>query len=151
MNGFWRLAHFLGLIMWLGGSLAVMVGGVVRHRLDRSLWVGVMEANGNIYRVLVGPGAVLTLLTGAMMTLRLYNALGGGVGLWMGLMQSAGILGGLGVLVLVLPTASRIQRIDPAGADAAAFDALRVRLALYATISGTLGLVALVGGAFYRG
>lgn len=151
MNGVWRLAHFLGFIMWLGGSLAVMVGGVVRRRLDRSLWVALIEANGNVYRILVGPGAVLTLISGAIMTFRLYNSLGGGVGLWMGMMQGAGILGGVAVLVLVLPTVARIQRIDPAGPDAKAFDALRVRLALYATISGILGIIALVGGAFYRG
>jgi len=150
MTGIWRLLHYLGMVMWIGGSLAVMVGGLARRRLDRSLWSAIVESQSNIYRIVVGPGAILTVVSGAIMTLRLYNALAGGVGPWMGLMQGAGVLAGLVVLLLALPTSARLSRIDPAGPDAAVFDALRRRLALYSTLGGMLAMAALVGGAFYR-
>jgi hypothetical protein len=62
-------------------------------------------------------------------------------------MQGAGILGALIVLMVGLPTASRLARIDPEGANAAYFDELRQRQRVAGSIAGVLALAALVGGA----
>jgi hypothetical protein len=69
---------------------------------------------------------------------------------WLMAMQGAGLLGGLLVLAVVLPTASRAARIDPTGPDGAYFDELRNRMRVMGMVSGTLGLIALIAGAMVR-
>jgi hypothetical protein len=51
------------------------------------------------------------------------------------------------VLLVGLPTASKLARIDPAGQHAAYFDELRQRQRITSSIAGVLALAALVGGA----
>jgi len=54
------------------------------------------------------------------------------------------------VLVVMLPTVSRIARLDPQGPQAPLFDALRNKAALGGMVAGLLGLAALIGGALLR-
>ena len=150
MNGFWYFIHYLSFTLWICGALAVMVAGLAMKRLDRSLWGGVVEAQGAIYRVLIGPGALFAVATGLVMTLRVYNAMSLAVGAWLGLMQGAGVIGALVTLLGSLPASARLSRLEPLGESAATFDALRRRLAITSTIGGTLALLALLAGALYR-
>jgi hypothetical protein len=147
----WRFLHYLAYTAWIGGALAAMVAGLACKRLDRSLWSGVAEAQGAIYRTLVGPGAVMSVFTGLLLTFRMYGELSGQVGSWLGTMQGLGLIAALVTLLGAMPAAARLSRLEPIGETAAAFDRARQRLAVTGSISGTLALLSLLAGALYRG
>ena len=73
-----------------------------------------------------------------------------GFSVWLLIMQGAGVLGALIVLLIGLPTAAKLSRLDPMGAGAAYFDELRQRQRVVGSVSGTLALLALVAGALVR-
>lgn len=150
MNGLWRFVHYLSFIAWIGGALAAMVAGIAMRRLERPLWGGVAEAQAAIYRTLVGPGAIVSVVSGLLLTFRMYGALSGQVGHWLGTMQGVGLIAALVTLLGAMPAASRMARLEPTGDTAAAFDRARRRLAITGSIGGTLALVALLAGALYR-
>lgn len=150
MSATWRFLHYLSFTAWIGGMLAAMVAGLAMHRLDRSLWGGVAEAQGAIYRTMVGPGAMFSVATGLLLTFRMYGQLSTQVGAWLGMMQGVGIVAALVTLLGAMPAASRLSRLEAHGDSAAAFDATRRRLAITGSIGGCLALIALVAGALYR-
>jgi hypothetical protein len=147
---FWRFVHYLAFTAWIGGALAAMVAGLAMQRLERSLWSGVAEAQGAIYRAMIGPGAIVTVFTGLLLTFRMYGALSVQVGPWLGTMQGLGLVAALVTLLGAMPAASRLARLEPTGETAAAFDRARRRLAISGSIGGTLALLALLAGALYR-
>jgi hypothetical protein len=151
MTAAWRFLHYLSFIAWIGGALAAMVAGMACRRLDRGLWSGVAEAQGAIYRVLVGPGAAISVFTGLLLTFRMYGELSGQVGSWLGTMQGLGLVAALVTLLGAMPAAARLARLEPTGDTADAFDRARRRLALTGSIGGVLALLALLAGALYRG
>src|SRR5690606_7063037 len=128
-----------------------MVAGLACRRLDRSLWGGVAEAQGAIYRTLVGPGAAVGVFTGLLLTFRVYGELSGQVGTWLGSMQGLGLVAALVMLLGAMPAASRLSRLEPVGESAAAYDRARRRLAVTGSFGGTLALLALLAGSLYRG
>src|SRR5258708_3713650 len=100
MNGFWHFIHYLTFIMWLGGALSAMVIGISMKQIDRGLWGAAVDAQAALYRVLIGPGAMGVILSGILLTFRMYGTMsGGGASAWMGTMQGAGILGALVTLL----------------------------------------------------
>ena len=111
-----------------------------------------MRAQSAIEKILIAPGALVTVLSGLILTFRVTARMGELVGFsfWLVLMQGTGILGALVALLVSLPTASRLARLDPAGANAAYVDELRARQRIAASIAGTLALAALVAGAMVR-
>ena len=119
-------------------------------QLDRSLWGGVVEAQGAIYRVLVAPGALVTVASGLVITLSMYTGLCGQVGPWLGMTGVWRARRARCTLLGAMPAAAKLSRLEPLGPSAAAFDALRKRLAITGSIGGTLALLALVAGALYR-
>ncbi|MES2124331.1 MAG: hypothetical protein V4503_06545 [Gemmatimonadota bacterium] len=150
MSGGWRLIHFLAFVAWIGGGLGVMMAGRVMQRLDRSLWGGVADVQAALYRTLVGPGSILTVASGVVLTLRMYGALSGESRPWLGLMQGMGLLGALVTLLGAMPAAARLGRLEPLGETAAAFDAARSRLRITGMIGGLCAFLALLAGALYR-
>lgn len=151
MNGIWYFIHFLAFTAWIGGALAAMTVGITMKRIDRSLWGAVVDGQAAIYRTMIGPGAIAVVLSGIVMTLRLYNGMSGNqAGSWLGTMQGAGVVGALVTLLGAMPAALKLSRLEPLGSHAAAFDALRKRLAITGSIGGTLGLIALLAGALYH-
>jgi hypothetical protein len=52
--------------------------------------------------------------------------------------------------VVSFPAVTRLARLDPLGPHAPLFDALRRRAAWAGTVSGVLGVVALVSGILLR-
>jgi hypothetical protein len=151
MNGFWHFVHYLTFVMWIGGALSAMVVGIGMKQIDRSLWGAAVDAQAAIYRALIGPGAIGVILSGILLTFRMYGKMsGGGAGPWLGTMQGAGIVGALVTLLGAMPAAARLGRLEPIGTQQAAFDAQRKRLAIAGSIGGTLGLIALLAGAFYQ-
>jgi hypothetical protein len=148
----WLFLHLLGFTMWLGGGLAVMVAGVASSREDRAALGAVVRAQAAVYKAIIGPGALLAVLSGLILTFSVSARIGELVGfsIWLLIMQGAGVLGALIVLLIGLPTAAKLSRLDPVGPGAAFFDELRQRQRVVGSVAGTLALLALVAGALVR-
>jgi hypothetical protein len=145
----WLFLHILGFTLWIGGALAAMVAGVAGRREDRAGLGTVVRTQAAVQKLLVAPGALLAVLSGLMLTFRVTSVRGGeaGFNIWLVLMQGAGILGALLVLLVGLPTAAKLARLDPEGPGAAYFDELRQRQRVVGSVAGVFALAALVGGA----
>jgi len=151
MRALWFFLHVFGFILWIGGALAVMAMGVggKRERLeDQGL---VVRLQALVYRMLIGPGALVTVVSGFVLTLQMYGQ-ATAVGLSHGLMamQGLGLIAAIVVFVVALPTSAKLARLEPIGADAAPFHGLRRRLISAGMGSGVLALLALVTGVLYR-
>jgi len=144
----WLFLHFLGFAMWLGGGLASMFAGIASRSETRSVLGAVVRAQSAIQRMIIAPGALLTILSGLMLTFALAGM--GSANVWLMVMQGAGLVAGLLTLFVALPTATRLSRLDPSGEQAAYFDELRKRQKVVGMIWGALGLLALVGGSLVR-
>jgi len=152
MIQFWLLLHLLGFTMWLGGGLASMVAGIAAKREDRAGLGAIARAQAAVHKAIIAPGAILVVLSGLILTFSVSGRTGELVGfnVWLVVMQGTGLVGALIVLLIGLPTAAKLARLDPTGQGAAFFDELRQRQKIVASVSGTLALVALVAGAWVR-
>ena len=153
MIRFWLFLHLLGFTMWLGGGLAAMVAGIASKREDRAGQGAVARGQAAAHKAIIAPGALLAVLSGLILTFSVSGRMGELVGfnIWLLVMQGAGVVGALLVLLIGLPTAAKLSRLDPSGPGAAYFDELRQRQRVVGSVSGTLALVALVAGALVRG
>jgi hypothetical protein len=142
----WLFLHLLGFTLWLGGAIASMIIGIAAKREDRSGLGAVVRSQSTLTKIAVAPGALLTVLSGLILTFQLTTDVAG-FSIWLMVMQGAGIIAALLTLLISLPTATRLGRLDPTGEAARYFDELRVRQRIVASISGTFGLVALLAGA----
>jgi hypothetical protein len=145
----WLFLHILGFTLWIGGALASMVAGIVGRREDRAGLGTVARTQAAVQKILVAPGALLAVLSGLMLTFAMTSLRGGeaGFNIWLVLMQGAGLVGALLVLMVGLPTAAKLARLDPEGPGAAYFDELRQRQRVVGSVAGVFALAALVGGA----
>jgi hypothetical protein len=147
--GAWLFLHLLGMTLWLGGgfaSMAIALGSRAEHRAALGL---VSRVQWAVSRLLILPGSLLTVFSGLILTFRLMH--GSTMGNpWMVLMQVVGIVGAMLALFVSVPTAARIARVDPEGEHAAYFDRMRARLRLAGSVSGSLGLLAMLAAAMYR-
>jgi hypothetical protein len=145
----WVFLHIVGFTLWIGGALASMVAAMVSKGGERAALGAVVRAQAAVQKTLVAPGAVLAVLSGVMLTFARTGGSGGQIGfsLWLVLMQGAGLVGALIVLLVGLPTSSKLARIDPLGQNGAYFDELRQRQRITGSIAGVFALAALVGGA----
>jgi hypothetical protein len=152
MIQFWLFLHLLGFTMWLGGGLASMVAGIAARREDRPGLGAIVRAQAAVHKAIIAPGAILVVLSGLILTFSVSGRTGelAGFNVWLVVMQGAGLVGALIVLLIGLPTAAKLARLDPMGAGAAFFDELRQRQRIVASASGVLALVALVAGAWVR-
>jgi uncharacterized membrane protein len=150
VSNVWRLVHYLAFVAWIGGALGVLWAELVMKKTDRSLWGGIADVQAALYRALVGPGSILTVASGVVLTFRMYGALSGQSHPWLGMMQGMGFLGALITLLGAMPAAGKLARLEPLGETAAAFDAARNRLWITGIIAGICSLLALVAGALYR-
>ena len=145
----WLFLHIVGFTLWIGGALAAMVAGIAGKREDRAGLGAVVRVQAAVQKTLVAPGALLAVLSGLMLTFAVTSLRGGdaGVNLWLVLMQGAGVVGSLIVLMVGLPTAAKLARLDPEGPGGAYFDELRQRQRVVGSVAGVFALAALVGGA----
>ncbi|HET9466235.1 MAG TPA: hypothetical protein VFO71_11935 [Gemmatimonadales bacterium] len=145
----WLFLHLLGFTMWLGGAIAAMVMGIAAKREDRHGLGAVVRAQASLMKSIIAPGALLAVLSGLILTFQVTAGTGELVGfnIWLVIMQGAGLVAALLTLLIALPTATKLGRIDPTGERAGYFDELRQRQRMVGSIAGTLGLVALFAGA----
>lgn len=149
MTRIWFFIHLFGFTIWIGGALASMFAGIAARGEDRAALGVVARAQANIHRLLVFPGAMLTVLSGLVLTFRITGAYAS-ANTWLIVMQGTGILAALVVMMVGVPTVTRLARIDPTGPHSTAFDDLRSRHAVIASISGVLALISLIAGAMLR-
>ncbi|HET6777389.1 MAG TPA: hypothetical protein VFH26_00730 [Gemmatimonadales bacterium] len=147
MSRAWLFLHLLGFTMWLGGAIASMVVGIAAKAEERSGLGAVVRAQSQLTKVAIAPGSLLTVLSGLILTFGLSGGDFAGFSIWLVIMQGAGLIAALITLLIALPTAARLGRLDPTGEAARYFDELRSRQRIVASIAGTLGLVALFAGA----
>ncbi len=147
MTRAWLFLHLLGFTMWLGGAIAAMIMGIAAKREDRHGLGAVVRAQAALMKRAIAPGALLAVLSGIILTFRISGADLPGFSIWLMLMQGAGLVAALLTLLIALPTAGKLSRLDPAGENARYFDELRQRQRIVGSISGILGLVALLSGA----
>jgi hypothetical protein len=151
MRGFWLLVHVLGFTFWLGGGIATMVAGVTAKGLGTAERLSAYKLIGAIQRILVGPGAIAVVLSGVILAQPYMKQ--GDVPAWLGLMMGSGTLGAIGAVAISVPTAAKLARLEPdaAGQLPPAFQVLRKRQIVAATIAGTFGLIAMFAATLVRG
>ena len=147
MIRFWLFLHLLGFTLWLGGGIAAMIMGIAAKREDRHGVGAVVRSQASLMSRAIAPGALLAVLSGLIMTFQLGGGDLPGFSIWLVIMQGAGLLAALLTLLISLPTATKLSRLDPQGDAAGYFDELRQRQRIVGSISGTFGLVALFAGA----
>ena len=149
-----RFAHFFGLCLWLGGMVAAMVIAVAARSESVSSRVSLFHVLGRVYSLVIGPGAIVTLLSGvALMMSMAQTTVGGTVSLGTWVMQASGLLAGALVLFAGLPTATKLARVaDMADENGLPpiFDRLRKRLAAVAHSVAVLAILALYFGTVVR-
>lgn len=152
MSPLWLSLHLIGFTAWMGGLLAVLAAGTAARREDPALLGVAARLHAGVYRALVGPGAMLTVVSGMILTLQLYGeATSVGLSHALMAMQGLGLLAGLVSLIVSVPTASRIARLEPTGPSGPLFGQLTARLRRADLVTLVLSLAALVAGAMGRG
>jgi hypothetical protein len=139
--------HFLSLAIWVGGGISAMALAIWSRKLTRPNLPPIIHAIGVLYRALLLPGSLATVVSGIVLTLMIYGGPAASHGLMM--MQATGLIAALITLLVLSPNVARLGRIDPVE-DAARFDLLRARQARFGMLSGLLLLLALLGGALAR-
>lgn len=150
MRGFWLFIHVMGFVAWLGGGLAVMLSGITAKHFAPEHRLAVYRIMSVVTRNLIGPGAVLVVLSGFVLSAPFFkNAM---VPSWLLAMQALGLLGAIVAIAIVTPTAARLGRleVDARGELPESFVGLRRRQAIFATIAGIFALLALLAGTVFR-
>lgn len=150
MRGFWLFIHMLGFIAWLGGGLSIMLAGLTAKYFPPDQRLAVYRIMGVVSRNLIGPGAVLVVLSGFVLSVPFFKE--AMVPTWLLAMQALGLLGAIVAIGIVMPTAARLGRleVDARGELPESFAGLRRRQAVFATLAGILALTALLAGTLFR-
>jgi len=150
MRGVWLFLHFMGFVAWLGGGLAMMLAGITAKNFSPSDRLAVYRATGAVARALIGPGALLVLLSGFILSLPFFQT--AAVPGWLIAMQGLGLVGAILAIAVVTPTAARMGRLelDPRGELPESFAGLRKRQVVFATLAGVFALLALLSGTVMR-
>jgi len=150
MRGLLLFLHVLGFTWWLGGGMAAMVAGIASKHFAPAERLAVYSGLSALSRFIVAPGAFFVLASGILLMLSAGE--GDPPPTWLGIMMGAGLVGAVMVLVIVVPTAAKLGRLtpDPRGDMPEIFTKLRKRQAIFATVAGILGLLALIAGTVLR-
>jgi hypothetical protein len=145
----WLFLHFMGFAAWLGGGLAMMLAGITAKHFPPEERLAVYRATSVVARNLIGPGALLVLLSGFVLSVPFFQAPMPG---WLMAMQGLGLIGAVIAIGIVTPTAARMGRLqlDPRGELPESFAGLRKRQAIFATAAGVFALLALLAGTVMK-
>lgn len=150
MTGIWLFLHYMGFAAWLGGGLAMMLAGLTAKHFPPEERLAVYRATSVVARNLIGPGALLVLVSGFVLSLPFFKTTD--VPGWLMAMQALGLIGAIIAIGVVTPTAARMGRLqlDPRGELPESFAGLRKRQAIFATTAGVFALLALIAGTVMR-
>lgn len=145
-------AHLFGFVLWMGGGFAAMTIGITMRTAGKSELATLVGIQGKVHQRLILPGVLLVVVSGLVLTLRLYGgALSvDGFPVPLMVMQGAGLLAAGIALAVTLPTVARLGRLDPTGEQAPLFTALLNKAAVSGSLTGVLALTALVSGVLLR-
>ena len=150
-----RFVHILGVCLWIGGAVAALVLVVGSRAESVDVRAGVYRLLVRIHSLVIAVGALLTVGTGLLLTMWLMQRAGGEVlaapRMWV--MQGAGLLGGLLVLLVGLPTAVKMGNLAVPGERGEMlpqFERYRKRQAIVSSVAGVLALVALFAAVVLR-
>lgn len=150
MRGVWLFLHDMGFAAWVGGGLAMMLAGIAAKHFPPEERLAVYRATSVVARNLIGPGALLVLVSGFVLSLPFFKtAIVPG---WLVAMQGLGLVGALIAIGVVTPTAARMGRLelDPRGELPESFAGLRKRQVIFSTTAGTLALLSLLAATVMR-
>ena len=140
--------HLLGMSLWIGGMVAAMVLSFNSKRETGRTRQAALEWMGRIYSLIVGPGALVTVVTGLALTMSMAQRMGSEVmarpGMW--IMQATGLLAGLLVLFVALPTAKGLSRVAAAAGDGELpqlFGQMQQRLSIVVHVVAVLVIISL--------
>jgi len=150
VKGLWLFLHVMGFTAWLGGGLAVMLSGITAKYFPAEQRLAVYRGMSVVTRNLIGPGAVLVVVSGFVLSVPYFKS--ATVPSWLLAMQGLGLLGAIVAIGIVTPTAARLGRLelDPRGELPEGFGGLRKRQAIFATVAGVFALLALLSGTVFR-
>ncbi len=91
----WLFLHFFGQILWLGAGLGSMVYGIAGKKESGAALGAIARGQVAVHKLLIRPGAFLMILSGVMLSLRMYGSAMSGMAptVWMMVMQGAGCSG----------------------------------------------------------
>jgi len=152
-----RFLHFMGSAMWIGGGLAAMLITINSRREPVEVRAGVFRLMTQVQTMVIGLGAIITLGTGIIWTMWLVTSGGAdtegaspGPGLLV--MQTAGLLGGLLVLFVAIPTAVKLGGLAIATDDGQMlpiFESYRKRQMIASSVAGALAVISLLAGVMF--
>jgi len=150
MRGVWLFLHYMGFAAWIGGGLAMMLAGITAKNFGPEERLAVYRATSVVARNLVGPGALLVLVSGFVLSLPFFKS--AVVPGWLISMQGLGLVGAIIAIGVVTPTAARMGRLvlDPRGELPESFPGLRRRQVIFATAAGVFALLALLAGTVMK-
>lgn len=150
-----RFAHFLGMSLWIGGMVAAMVVSANARSATGAELNAAFRWAGRVYSLVVGPGALLTVITGLVLTMSLAQRAGAEVmaqpSIWV--MQVTGLVAGVLVLFVALPTSTNMARMADAAAGGelpASFGGMQRRLSVVVHIVAVLVVLSLFFGVVVR-
>ena len=73
MRGVWLFLHYMGFAAWVGGGLAMMLAGITAKHFPPEERLAVYRATSVVARNLVGPGALLVLVSGFVLSLPFFK------------------------------------------------------------------------------
>jgi len=143
-----KFVHIFGCALWIGGWIAGMIFSSSVEGASADTRASTFRALGRLHTTVIGLGALLVVGTGVVLTMNM-NAGG-----WGSLMQDpklwvmvlTGLAGGLLVIFVVLPTATRataLAVVTKGGEFPPAFETYRKRLSTVSGLAGVLAVVAL--------
>lgn len=146
--------HFVGMCLWIGGAVGAMVMALGARRESSEVRAGAFRLISQVHTMVIGPGALLVVASGLLLTMQYMGGdateLIAAPRIWV--MQGAGLLGGLIVLFVGLPTAVKMGGLavpDQTGSLSPQFEGLRTRQAIVSSIAGTLAIVALFAAVLF--
>jgi hypothetical protein len=127
----------------------MMLAGITAKHFPPEERLAVYRATSVVARNLIGPGALLTLVSGFVLSIPFFSATMPG---WLMAMQGLGLIGAIIAIGIVTPTAARMGRLelDPRGELPESFAGLRKRQVIFATVAGIFALLALLAGTVMR-
>lgn len=143
--------HFLGSALWIGGAIAAMVVALDARTEDIMVRAGAFRLLVPVHTLVIAPGALLALASGILLTMQLMTGdasqLMAAPRIW--IMQGAGLVGGLMVLFISLPTAVKMGGLampDASGSFPRSFERYRKRQAIVSSVAGALAVISLFAG-----
>ena len=151
---FAQFLHLLGQALWIGGGLAAMTLAIASRNEDPAVKAGVYRLLARLNGVVIAPGALITVLSGLWLTMTMARR-GRGAELGepgLAVMQGLGIVAGILVLLVALPTGNLLARVaepDQTGRFPPVVERLRKRQAIVSSIAGALAVLALVAARLF--